>query len=79
MAEVGAEQDYSYKIEDLEPEIGKSLIAGGSWGFMVGYCLSQRTGDEIKKERLEKVTHEPVPGTVRIISALSAGYVGVFE
>ena len=62
MAERPGEQDYSYKIEDLEPEIGEIIDRGWEVGLHGGHTAYLNAQEmKIKKERLEKVTHQPVP------------------
>ena len=63
MAERPGEQDYSYKIEDLEPEIGEIIDRGWEVGLHGGHTAYLNAQEmKIKKERLEKVTHQPVRG-----------------
>ena len=71
MAESPSEQDYAYAIEDLEPEIGSIIDRGWEVGLHGGHTAYLNAQEmKIKKKRLEKVTHQPVPGTGIIISAL---------
>lgn len=63
MAESPGERDYSYTIEDLEPEIGNIIdrkwevgLHGGHMAYLNAEMMKG------KKERLEKVTHKPVLG-----------------
>jgi len=63
MTESPGELDYSYTIEDLEPEIGSIIDRGwevGLHGGHTAYLNAQEMRE--KKERLEKVTHKSVLG-----------------
>lgn len=63
MAENSDERDYSYTIEDLEPEIREIIDRGWEVGLHGGqnaYLNPQEMRG--KKERLEKVTHQSVFG-----------------
>jgi peptidoglycan/xylan/chitin deacetylase (PgdA/CDA1 family) len=63
MAESPGEQDYSYKIEEIEPEIGNIIDRGWEIGLHGGHTAYLNAQEiKIKKERLEKVTHKPVLG-----------------
>ena len=71
MAESPCEQDYAYAIEDLEPEIGEIVDRGWEVGLHGGHTAYLNVQEmKEKKERLEKVNHQPVPGTGIIISVL---------
>ena len=59
MAECPGEQDYAYAIEDLEPEIGNIIDRGWEVGLHGGHTAYLNAQEmKIKKERLEKVTHQ---------------------
>lgn len=63
MAESPGEQNYSYKIEDLESEIGNIVERGWEVGLHGGHSTYLNAHEmKEKKERLEKVTHKPVLG-----------------
>jgi peptidoglycan/xylan/chitin deacetylase (PgdA/CDA1 family) len=63
MAEKPGEWDYSYKIENLEPEIGDIIDRGWEVGLHGGHTAYLDVQEmREKKERLEKVTHMPVIG-----------------
>jgi len=63
MAESPGEQDYSYDIEDLEPEIRNIIDRGWEVGLHGGHTAYLNAQEmKAKKERLEKVTHKPVSG-----------------
>jgi peptidoglycan/xylan/chitin deacetylase (PgdA/CDA1 family) len=63
MAEHPGEQDYAYKIKDLEPEIGEIIYRGWEVGLHGGHTTYLNAQEmKKKKERLEKVTHKPVIG-----------------
>ena len=63
MSESPGEQDYSYDIKDLEPEISESVDRGWEVGLHGGHgtYLNPEEMRE-KKERLEKVAGKPVIG-----------------
>jgi peptidoglycan/xylan/chitin deacetylase (PgdA/CDA1 family) len=63
MAENPGEQDYSYDVEDIGPEIGNIVDQGWEVGLHGGHgtYLDPRHMRQ-KKERLEKVTGKPVLG-----------------
>ena len=63
MAESPGERDYSYKIEDIEHEIGEIINRGWEVGLHGGHTtyLNAKEMRE-KKERLERITHKPVKG-----------------
>lgn len=57
------ERDYSYRIEDLEPEIKEIIDRGWEVGLHGGHTTYLNLQEmKEKKERLEKVTHTPVLG-----------------
>jgi len=63
MAENPWEQDYTYDIEDLEPEIKNIINRGWEVGLHGGHTTYLNPNDmREKKERLEKVTRKPVFG-----------------
>jgi peptidoglycan/xylan/chitin deacetylase (PgdA/CDA1 family) len=63
MAEEAGDQDYSYTIKDLEPEIRLIIDRGWEVGLHGGHTTYLDPQEmKKKKERLEKVTHHPVLG-----------------
>ena len=63
MVENSGEKDYSYKIEDLEPEIEDIIHRGWEVGLHGGHTTYINHQEMLlKKERLEKVTYKPVIG-----------------
>jgi|SRR5271157_797190 len=63
MAENPGEQEYSYNIEDLEPEISGIINRGWEVGLHGGHTTYLNAQEmRAKKERLEKVTRRPVLG-----------------
>ena len=63
MVESPGEQDYTYNIEDLEPEMGEIIDRGWEVGLHGGHATYLNTEEmKHKRERLEKVTHTPVFG-----------------
>lgn len=63
MAENPGDQDYSYAIEDIGPEIGEIVDRGWEVGLHGGHRTYLNPQEmRRKKERLEKVTGKPVRG-----------------
>ena len=63
MAERQGEQDYTYKIEALESEIGEILDRGWEVGLHGGHTTYLDTKEMgLKKARLERITRKPVLG-----------------